>query len=80
VQQSASEPEPLRHAAREAGDERIALVSQVDELENFLADFLARSPFDSIGGGKELEVFDDLHVVVDAEEVGHVTDDAADLL
>ena len=34
---------------------------------------------DAIGGRKEFEVFDDLHVIVDAEEVGHVADQAADL-
>ena len=35
---------------------------------------------DAIGGGEEFEILDDLHVVIDAEEIGHVADEAADFL
>ena len=66
--------------AREAGHQGVALVGQVDQLEHLLADLLPRGPLDPVGRGEELEVLDHLHVVVDAEEVGHVADDAADLL
>ncbi len=80
MQQGAGQAEPLRHAPREAGHQRVALVGQVDQLEDLLADLPPRRPLDAVGRGEELEVLDHLHVVVDAEEVGHVPDHAADLL
>ena len=60
--------------------QRVALVAEVDQVEHFVADFAARGAFDAIGGGEELEVLDHLHVVVHAEEVGHVADQPADFL
>ena len=80
MQQRAGQAQALGHAAREAGHQGVALVGQVDQLEHFLADLPPRGPLDPVGGGEELEILDHLHVVVDAEEVGHVADDAADLL
>ena len=80
VQQHAGQAEPLGHAAGEAGDEGVALVAQVDQVEHVVADLAALRPLDAIGGGEELQVLDHLHVVVDAEEVGHVADQAADFL
>jgi hypothetical protein len=80
VEQDPGQAEPLGHPAREAGDQRIALVGQVDQLEHLLADLLPRRALDPVGGGEEFEVLDHLHVVVDAEEVGHVADRPADVL
>ena len=80
MQEDTREAEPLGHPAREAGDEGVALVGQVDEFEHFLADLLPCGAFDPVGGGEEFEVFDDLHVVINTEEVGHVADGAADVL
>ena len=41
VQQHAGQAEPLRHAARQARDQGVALVAEVDQLEHLLADLLA---------------------------------------
>ena len=41
VQQHAGQAEALRHAAREARDQGVALVAEVDELEHLVADLLA---------------------------------------
>jgi hypothetical protein len=78
MQQHAGQPEALGHAAAEAGDEGFALVAEVDQLQHFVADFAAGLALDAVGRGEELQVLDDLHVVVHAEEVGHVADDPAD--
>ena len=74
VQQHAGQAEPLRHAARQARDQGVALVAEVDQLEHLLALLAPVRPLDAVGGGEELQVLDHLHVVVDAEEVGHVAD------
>ena len=78
MQQDAGQTEPLGHAAREAGNQLVAFVAKVDEFENFVADSTAIRAFDAVGSGKEFEVLDDFHIVVDAKKVGHVADDAAD--
>ena len=80
VQEHAGQAQPLRHAAGKAGDEGLALVAQVDQVEHLVADLLPPRTLDAVGRGEELQVLDDLHVVVDAEEVGHVADDPPDLL
>ena len=80
VQEDAGQAEPLRHAARQAGDQGVALVAEIDQVEHLLAFLAAFRPLDAIGGGEEFEILDHLHVVVDAEEVGHVADDAANVL
>ena len=70
--------ETLRHAARQARHQGVALVAEVDQVEDPLA-FLAAFPaLDAVGGGEELEIFADGEVLVGAEEVGHVADVAAD--
>ena len=80
VQQHAGQAEPLRHAAGKARGQRVALVVQVDQVEHFVADLPPLGPVDPIGGGEELEILDHLHVVVDAEEIGHEADQPADFL
>ncbi len=80
MEQGPSQAQALGHAAREAGHQGIAFVGQVDQLEDLFADLPPRRAFDPIGRSEELEVLDHLHIVIDAEEVGHVADDAADFL
>ena len=80
MEQRAGQAQALGHAAGEAGHQGIALVGQVDQLEDLLADLPPRRALDPIGRGEEFEILDHLHIVVDAEEVGHVPDHAADLL
>ena len=80
VQEHAGQAQPLRHAAGKAGDEGLALVAQVDQVEHLVADLLPPRTLDAVGRGEKLQVLDDLHVVIDAEEVGHVADDPPDFL
>jgi hypothetical protein len=78
VQEHPRHSEPLGHAAAEARDQRLALIAQLDQPEHVVADLPPRRALDPIGGGEELQVLDHLHVVVNAEEVGHVADQPAD--
>ena len=80
MQQDACQTDALRLPARKLVYERVALERHIDEFEFFLTDFAAGRAVDAVRRGKKLEIFDDLHVVVDAEGVGHVADQAADVL
>ena len=80
VDQRVGQAQPLLHPAREGLDVRVALVAEVDQLEQ-VGDHPApagrRQP---VAAGEEVEVLPDLHVVVDAEGVGHEAEDAPDLV
>ena len=80
VQQNSGESQPLRLAARECVCVCVALKIEVDDFEHFLASASSSVSSDPIGCRKELEVFNHLHVVVHAEEIGHVTDEPSDFL
>ncbi len=80
VQQRAGQADPLRLPATERVDHRVALEAHVDQVELLLADLPPAGAVDAVGGGEEFEVLDDGHVVVHAEEVGHVADQPPDLL
>ena len=80
VQENAGQTEPLGHAARKACDQGIALVTEIDQLQHLIALFSPFRPLDAVSGGKELQVLDHLHVVVDTEEIGHVAHHAANVL
>jgi len=80
VEEYAGEADALRLTAGELIDHRIALVGHVDEFEFFFADLAAVRTVDAVGRGEEFEVFNDLHVIIDAEEVGHIADESADFL
>ena len=76
VDERVGEAEALLHAARQALDVGVALVAEVDEVEQ-VADHLAPAGGrDAVAAGEEVEVLPDLHVVVDAEDVGHEAEDA----
>ena len=49
-----------------------------DELEDVVDGFFALGGRDFVAGAEEIEVFGHLHVLIDAEEIRHVTDDMAD--
>src|SRR5690606_7276667 len=68
-----------RHATRQARHQGFALVGQVDQLEHAFAYLPTLGASNAVGGSEELEVLHHLHVVVDAKEVGHVADHAANL-
>ena len=75
VDEGVGEAEPLLHAAAEGLDVGVALFGEVDQVEQ-VADHLAPPPRrQPVAAGEEVEVLPDLHVVVDAEGVGHVADD-----
>ena len=80
VQERSGQTDALRLPAGQLVDHRVALERHVDQLEFFLANFASRRAIDAVRGCEELQVFHHRHVVVDAEEVGHVADEAADFL
>ena len=44
VQQHAGQAQPLRHAARQAGDEGVALVAQFDQFQHLVGNFARAGP------------------------------------
>ena len=80
VDERVGEAQPLLHAARQVLDVGVALVAEIDQLEQ-VADHPApagrRQP---VAAGEEVEVLPDLHVVVDPERVRHEPEDAPDLV
>src|SRR3954468_24037232 len=79
MQENTGQAEALRHAAREAGNECLALVAELDQVEHFIAYLPTFGAANAIRGGKEFQVLNHLHVVTHAEKVRHVTDHAANL-
>ena len=79
MQQRPRQAQPLGHATREAGDQGIALVGQVHQLEHLLADLSPGGALDPVGRGEELEILNHFHIVIHTEEVRHVADHPADL-
>ena len=80
MQQDAGQAEPLCLAAREGVGVGVAFEVEVDDLQLLVAHAAPRRALDPVGGREELEILDHLHVVIDAEEIGHVADQAADFL
>ena len=80
VDERVGEAQPLLHAARQRLDVVVALVAEVDELEQ-VGDHPPppRRP-DAVAAREEVQVFPHLHVVVDAERVRHEPEDAPDLV
>ena len=79
VDQRLGQAEPLLHAARQAVDEVVAFVRQVQQLQHVADHLLAAGAGNLVGDGEEVEKLPDFHAVVDAEVVGHVADAAADV-
>jgi len=80
VQEHAGQAQALRHAARQARHQGVALVAQVHQVEHLVALLAPLRPLDAVGGGEELQVLDHLHVVVDAEEVPACSPSAGECL
>ncbi len=80
MQQYASQSQSLCLSARERIGVCVSLEIQIDDLQHFIAAFASLDTVNAIGGGKEFEILNDRHVVVNTEEVRHVTDQATDLL
>src|SRR5205823_6568850 len=76
VDEHAGDAQALLHAAGEGVNEGGFFFGEVGELEDLVDDLAPSLPGDLEGGGEELEVLIHRQVVVDAEEVGHIADDA----
>ena len=79
MQEHSSQSQPLRLTAGKRVGECIAFEVQVHDVQAFGRRPAALGTANPIRGRKELEVLDHLHIVVDAEKVGHVTHQAANL-
>src|SRR5262245_7697190 len=66
--------EPLLHAAREAIDVIVALMTQVEQLQYVVNNLLTFAFANLVRNGEEIQKLPDLHSVIDAEIVGHVAD------
>ena len=77
VDERVGEAQPLLHAPREALDVRVALVAEIDEVEEVADHPPPPIGRDAVAAGEEVEILPDLHVVVDAEDVRHEAEDAA---
>ena len=79
VQQHPRQPQPLRHPTGEARHQFVALRGQVDQFQRPFRHPPPLQAIDPVGGGEELQILAHPHVVVDAEDVGHVADRPTDL-
>ncbi len=80
VDERVRQAEPLLHAARQRLDVLVALVAEVDELEEVADHASSAGRRDAVAASEEVEVLPDLHVVVDPEHVRHEPDDAPHLI
>ena len=77
VDEGVREAQPLLHAARQAEHVGVALVREVDQLEQVADDAPPLGRTEAVAPTEEVQVLPDLHVVVDPERVRHVAEDAA---
>ena len=75
----AGQSQPLLHAPAQGVDLGLATIGEVDQLQKLARDRRPLAPRHAVAGGVELEVLGGGQPVVDAEEVGHVADQVADL-
>ena len=80
VDQRMGQAEALLHAPREPLDVGLALVGEVDQLQEIADDPLPGGGREAVAAGEEVEVLPDPHVVVDPERVRHEAEDATDLV
>ena len=80
VDQRVRQAEALLHPARQRLDVGVALVGEVDELEQVADHPAPRRRAEAVAAGEEVEVLPDLHVVVDPERVRHEPEDATYLV
>ena len=65
---------------RQRLDVRVALVGEIDQLEQVGDHPAAGGRRDAVAAGEEIEVLPNLHVVVDPERIRHEPEDAAHLV
>jgi hypothetical protein len=78
VRKRSRQRQPLLHAAREALHPVISTVREVYQFQQIFVDRRALGFGNLVTRAKEVEVLPHGHIVVHAEEVGHVTDGPAD--
>lgn len=79
MQQNSGESQTLGLSARERVSVRIAFEVEVDDLEHFVATLATGWALDAVCRGEELQVLDDGHVIIYAEEVRHVAHQSPNL-
>src|SRR3972149_5325576 len=72
--QGACQAQPLFHAPGKLVDEVLPSVVELDQLEEIVDQTVALVFRDLVARGEEVKVLPDLHVVIHAEEVGHISD------
>ena len=80
VDERVREAQPLLHAAREAEHVGVALVREVDQLEQVADHAPPLGGSEAVAPTEEVQVLPDLHVVVHPEHVRHVAEDATNRL
>ena len=78
VNQDAGQAQPLLHAPAQCPDDRPAFFGQADQFQHIAHGFFALRGRDFVAGAEEIQVFGHFHVLVNAEEIRHVTDDVPD--
>ena len=76
VHQHAGEADALLHAAAERPDQSALFFTQADQLEHVVDRLLALGRTDAVARREKVEVLGHLHVLVHAEKIRHVAEDA----
>ena len=61
--------------AAQRADDRAPLLRQAHQFQNIVDSLFPLRGRNFVAGPEEIQVFGHLHVLIDAEKVGHVTDD-----
>ena len=80
MDEDSGQAQALLHTAAEVSGQVVALLGEADQLEDFLNFFGPMRALHLIAGAKEIEILDDEHILVDAESIGHIADQAANLI
>ena len=80
VDEGVRETETLLHAAGQRLHVLVALVGEIDELEEVADHPTATGRGDAVAAREEVEVLPHLHVVVDPEHIRHEAEDATDVV
>src|SRR3974390_2911100 len=78
MNQHARQAQPLLHAAAQGADERALFLAKPDQFQHIIYRLLALRSWDLVTGPEEIQVLSHFHVLINAEEIRHITDDMAD--
>lgn len=80
MDEDSGQAQALLHTAAEMRSQVVAFLGKADQLENFLDFFSPIRALHLVTGAEEIEILDDEHIFVDAESIGHIADQAANLI